>query len=87
MISIITRNVQSDPNDNLATQIANETWNTKAYALASDLRKSVENKRCEKHPNANQTIFIQASKGAVQIERKFCCPEFEEAIVMNSRMA
>ncbi len=80
MINVITRSVASDASDDLKEQISKEVSNTKADQFAILVRNSVRNKRCEKHPNADQTIIIQASKQGLQIEKKFCCPEFSELI-------
>ncbi len=83
MINIITRNITADASDNLAEQISKEVWNTKAHSFADEVKKGVRNKRCEKHPNSDQTIIIQASKQGLQVEKKFCCPEFSELIPVN----
>ncbi|MBK6988709.1 MAG: hypothetical protein IPI10_08130 [Bacteroidetes bacterium] len=83
MINVITRNVASDASDDLKEQISKEVWNTKADRFAMEVRNGVRNKRCEKHPNADQTITILATQQGLQVEKKFCCPEFSELIPVN----
>ena len=83
MINVITRSVTSDASDDLKMQIAKEVWNTKADRFAIEIKNGVRNKRCEKHPNADQTIVIQATQQGLQVEKKFCCPEFSELIPVN----
>ena len=83
MINVITRNVASDASDDLKEQISKEVWNTKADRFAMEVRNGVRNKRCEKPPNADQTITILATQQGLQVEKKFCCPEFSELIPVN----
>lgn len=77
-IQINTVKLAAWQND-LADQIKVEMLNEVAVQFASEVKKALENAKCQKHPDQiSYVTIVPHRKKNMIIKTKFCCPEFDK---------